>query len=446
MGSKIHSLLKTQFDQVDNSGLVLFRIIFGFLIFLESIGAIFTGWVNSTFIQPSYTFTVIGFEWLQPLPGNGMYYYFTLMAILGLMAMVGYKYRFSIGLFTILWTATYLMQKANYNNHYYLLILLCLFMCLCPASNFASIDSNKNPQKASLTCPKWCINIFKLQLWIVFTYAATAKLYPGWLSGDFINLAFMRKVNYPIIGPFLQQEWFQTMVVYGGILFDFLIIYGLLWKKTRVPAFIIALLFHLFNSAVFQIGIFPYLMIALCIFFFDPDTIRQKFFRLKPFTLSLANEAIDRPKKILLFILGFFFLFQFMLPSRHYIMKGDAAWTEEGHRLSWRMMLRTKSGSIKFLIKNPENDSTWLINPATEVSAKQANSMAGKPDMIWQFSQKIKQNYYLQGIKNIEIYARSSVRLNKGDFHSIIDPNQNLAVTKWDHFKHSSWILSPAKE
>ncbi|WP_316930169.1 HTTM domain-containing protein [Leeuwenhoekiella sp. MAR_2009_132] len=35
---------------------------------------------------------------------------------------------------------------------------------------------------------------------------------------------------------------------------------------------------------------------------------------------------------------------QLELPLRHWIIKDDVLWTEEGHRLSWRMMLRSKGG------------------------------------------------------------------------------------------------------
>ena len=48
---------------------------FGLLIAVESFGALLTGWVKRAFIDPEFTFTFIGFEWLQPLPGNGMYWY-----------------------------------------------------------------------------------------------------------------------------------------------------------------------------------------------------------------------------------------------------------------------------------------------------------------------------------------------------------------------------------
>lgn len=96
---------KFLFKQIDNSPLIIFRIIFGLLIFLESVGAIFTGWIKRTLIDPEFTFTVIGFEWLQPLPGNGMYFYYLVMGTFGFFVMIGYKYRLSIISFTLMWTA-----------------------------------------------------------------------------------------------------------------------------------------------------------------------------------------------------------------------------------------------------------------------------------------------------------------------------------------------------
>ena len=105
--------------EVDNSPLVLFRMVFGFLAAAESFGAIFTGWVHETFIEPGFTFTVIGFEWLQPLSGDGMIYYFIVMGVAGLCIMLGLFYRASTFVFAGLWTMVYLMQKSHYNNHYY---------------------------------------------------------------------------------------------------------------------------------------------------------------------------------------------------------------------------------------------------------------------------------------------------------------------------------------
>ena len=116
------------FRPIDNAPLIVFRIFFGFLLFAETFGAILTGWVKRVMIDPVFTFSHIGLEWLQPLPGNGMYYYFGLMSVFGLLVMIGYKYRLSLAAFTIMWGVAYLMQKETYNNHYYLLLLMCIIM------------------------------------------------------------------------------------------------------------------------------------------------------------------------------------------------------------------------------------------------------------------------------------------------------------------------------
>ena len=165
------------FRKIDNSPLLLFRIFFGFLIALECYGAMLTGWIRRTLVAPEFTFTFIGFEWLQPLPGAGMYLYFFIMGTLGVCIALGYKYRFSIIVFTLLWTGVYLMQKSSYNNHYYLLILISLFMCFFPAHCGYSIDAKQHPtlkKDFMFSYVKWSI---VLQLFIVYTYAAIAKLY-----------------------------------------------------------------------------------------------------------------------------------------------------------------------------------------------------------------------------------------------------------------------------
>ena len=72
------------FSKIDNAPLLVFRVFFGILITLESFGAIATGWVRNTLILPKTTFSFIGFEFLQPLPGPGMYFYFVVMGTLGI--------------------------------------------------------------------------------------------------------------------------------------------------------------------------------------------------------------------------------------------------------------------------------------------------------------------------------------------------------------------------
>jgi len=422
-------------------------MIFGLLIFAESFGAIITGWVRQVLIEPDFNFTLIGFEWLQAPDGYAMYIHFGLMAICGLMVMLGFYYRAGVAGFTILWTMVYWMQKSSYNNHYYFLILLCIFMLIIPAHAYASLDAKRNSSIVSNTCPRWCITIFILQMWIVFTFAATHKLYPGWLEGEFISMNFLGKSNYWLIGDLLQKPWLQEAVIYGGIVFDGLIIYFLLYKKTRVPAFIISIVFHLFNSIVFQIGIFPYLMIGLTVFFFEPELIRKIFFKKKPIvtynTLLIPQISVKRASIAFIFLC--YFILQLYLPLRHYLYKGDVFYTEEGHRLAWRMMLRYKTGNLTYQITSTDSDSTWTVKPNEFLTSRQSRAIVGKPDMIWQFAQYLDNHYQEIGVGDVEVRALAYIRLNKQPVVRLIDGQVDLSEVRWESLKHSDWILSPDK-
>lgn len=440
--NRINRLL---FTKIDNSPLLIFRIFFGTLVALECYGAILTGWVKRTLIEPEFTFNFIGFDWLQPLPGYGMYFYFFLMGTLGVLIALGYKYRFSIISFTLLWTTVYLMQKTSYNNHYYLLILISGIMCFFPANAGCSIDAKINPS----TKKEWMFGYVKwtivLQLFIVYTYASVAKIYGDWLDFSIIKILMSSKAHYYIIGDLLQQTWVHRIIGVFGILFDLLVIPALLWKPTRKIAFLAGIFFHLFNSIVFQIGIFPYLSLAFTVFFFEAETIRGIFFKRKP---SYAKNEVKIPsfKNALLTLGGIYFIIQLVLPIRHHFIKDDVLWTEEGHRMSWRMMLRNRTGNLQFKVVNKKTNTTTLVDPKEYLSKKQGARIAAYPDFIWQFARRLKREYTEKG-EAVSIYATNSkVSINGKPYRAFIDPKVDLADESWNHFKHHEWILpSPLK-
>ncbi|OEK09492.1 hypothetical protein A8C32_12330 [Flavivirga aquatica] len=431
------------FKHIDNSSLVVFRIIFGFLCFLESVGAIFTGWVKKTLVDSDFTFSFIGLEWLQPLPGNGMYFYYAIMGIFAFFVMVGYKYRLSMISFTLMWSATYFMQKSSYNNHYYLLMLISSIMVFLPAHRYASIDVKQNPNLKSISMPQWCRGVIIFQLFIVYTYASVAKLYPDWLDTTVIELLMRGKKNYVIVGELLQQKWLHYVLAYGGILFDGLIVPFLLYKPTRKYAFMSSVFFHLFNSIIFQIGIFPYLSLAFALFFFQPKTIQELFLKKKLFYKADA-VIVPNLKTPLIIVFFIYFLIQIGLPLRHHFIEDNVLWTEEGHRMSWRMMLRSKRGQTTFTVKNKETGKSIIVNLNDYLSAKQKRSVSTKPDVIWQFAQYLKQKYKDNG-NDISVYVNCKVSINGKPFKTLIDPEVDIADVKWETFKHTSWIL-PSKQ
>ena len=430
------------FKHIDNSALIVFRIIFGLLCFLESVGAIFTGWITRTLVDPKFTFSFIGFEWLQPLPGNWMYVYYAVMGIFGLLIMLGYKYRMSAIAFTLLWCGVYFMQKASYNNHYYLLILLSAIMVFLPANKYASLDAKYNPSIKSISMSNWCKWVFVLQLFILYSYASIAKMYPDWIDLTVPKLLMQSKINYPIIGGFLQNDFMPYLVGYGGILFDGLIIPLLLFKPTRKYAFFASIFFHLFNSIVFQVGVFPYLSLAFCLFFFNPETVRNIFLKKKKL-YTKTEITIPKYKSALITVASIYFIIQIALPLRHHFIEDDVLWTEEGHRMSWRMMLRSKSSNTTYKIIDNETKKETQLNLKDYLSKKQIRLASSKPDVMWQFAQRLKKEYREKG-QDISVYITAFVSVNGKPHKQLIDPKVDIANVKWNVFKHNDWIL-PSK-
>ena len=441
------------FQPIDNSPLVFFRIGFGLLILAEAWGAIATGWVRRAFVDPQVTFPFIGFEWLREIHGPGMYAYFGIMGIAGLMVMLGWRYRIGIILYAVLWSFAYLGQKTNYNNHYYLLMLLCMVMAMMPAHQYYSLDARRNPNIRSLTCPRWCIWAFLVQLTIVYVYASIAKMYPAWLVAKPVSMWFGARADWPIIGPLLAASWVHWVVSYGGILFDLLIAPALLWRKTRMWAFGIAIFFHLFNSLVFHIGIFPYLGILLCVFFFPPEEVRRLFMKIRLRLAQVHIKMMEKPapdlaalspyptRKLLVYFFAVWFVIQIGLPLRHWTYAGNANWTEEGHRLAWHMMLRVKQGYVKFVVKDHRTGKSTTIPSKKYLTRKQSRVVATRPDMCWQFVQYLKADLAKNGQDSVAIYAKGKVSLNGAPYAPLYDPNADLTTKDWHRFKAADWLI-----
>lgn len=425
------------FKNIDNSPLIVFRIFFGFLISCESFGAIITGWVKRVLIEPKFTFSFIGLEWLQPLSGYGMYFYFIIMGLFGIAIMLGYRYRVAIIGYTILWAGVYFMQKTSYNNHYYLLLIISFYMIFLPANQYASLDVKQQRIHKQNTMPYWISLLFIVQVTIVYFYAAIAKFYPDWLDGTFTKLLLSGTTSNEFLLKIFLNKYFYLFIAYAGILFDLLIVPLLLFKKTRTIALAASLSFHLFNAIFLQIGIFPFFALSFSLFFYPPEKIRKLFFKNKLSIEEPIAYNYSRKRIFLYFLIPFLFI-QFILPLRHHLIEGDVLWTEEGHRLSWRMMLRKRDGFINFKIKNNDTGEITSYDYHKNLSPKQANTLATKPDFIWQYCQRIKQEY---SGKNISIFIDCKNNINNGEFKTLIDPKQDFAKAKWNYFWHNEWVL-----
>ena len=120
----LSSALAGLFQPVDGASCVFFRVCFGLLTAKWAWDYLAIGRVREFYIEPAFHFTYYGFDWVQPWPGEGMTLHFVGLIILSLMIAAGCFYRTSTLLFAIGFTYVFLLDRTNYQNHYYLIGLI----------------------------------------------------------------------------------------------------------------------------------------------------------------------------------------------------------------------------------------------------------------------------------------------------------------------------------
>ncbi len=417
-------MVKKLFEPLDIASLVVFRVAFGGIMIWEMWRYYDYGWIKRYYIDPEFYFSYLGFEWLHPWPGNGMYIHFGVLALLGLFIVVGFAYRLSTTLFFLGFTYVFLLDESNYLNHFYLVSLMSLLMIFVPTHRWLSVDAMIRPGVRSQVVPTWSLWLLRAQLGIVYVYAAIAKMNWDWLRGQPMIQWLYNRRDYAVLGPFFEQEWFGIFFSYGGLLLDLLVVPFLLWKRTRWLAYAAALSFHLLNNFMFGIGIFPWFMIAATTLFFSPSWPRGILFWLK--VPSIDHWQAPKWQDATVALLAVYMALQLLVPLRHWLYPGDVAWSEEGHRFSWRMKLRDKDGDVTFYVTDPATMTTWPVDARDYLRSKQYREMDTRPDMIVQFAHYIEGRMQEQGYGDLEVRAWANVSLNGRLWQPMIDPTVDL--------------------
>ncbi|MFZ0062237.1 MAG: HTTM domain-containing protein [Pyrinomonadaceae bacterium] len=443
--SSLRRLCAALFKPVDISFLVFFRIVFGGITLWEVYRYFSYGWIGRYYVDPVINFTYYGFSWVKPWPGRGMYIHFFVLGLAAACVMVGFLYRIAAPVVFIAFTYFFLLDQTRYLNHFYLVCLISFLMCFLPAERAFSIDALLRRRIHSVVVPAWTLWLLRAQVGIPYFYGGIAKLNSDWILGGEPMRSWLRPLTkMPGGGPVFTANWVVYGFVIGGLMLDLLVVPLLLWRRTRPFAFAAAVVFNLINAVIFDIGIFPWLMLGALLIFFPPDLMRRFARAFKPGVApgGKMSQASVRPKttaegsscpsfstsqKLVAGLLAAYLAVQLFFPLRHYLYPGNVSWTEEGHNFSWHMKLRTKDGEAVFNVTHPGSGQTWIIKPEDYLKSHQLTKMITKPDLILLFSHHLAEEKRREGYDKVEVRARVMVSLNGREPQLLIDPNVDLA-------------------
>jgi vitamin K-dependent gamma-carboxylase-like protein len=358
--------------------------------------------------------------------------------VLGLAAacvIAGFLYRITAPVFFLAFTYFFLLDQTRYLNHFYLVCLISFLMCFLPAERAFSVDALLRRKIRSDVVPAWTLWLLRVQVGIPFFYGGIAKLNSDWIHGGEPMRTWLRP--WTKITPMFTADWVVYGFVIGGLLLDLLVVPLLLWRRTRLFAFAAAILFNLINAVIFDIGIFPWLMLGALLIFFPPDLMRrfarafmspgEGFPAAEPSQASVSCPSLSTSQKLVAGLLAAYLAVQILLPLRHYLYPGNVSWTEEGHNFAWHMKLRTKVGEAMFTVSHPRSGQTWTIKPEDYLESHQVTKVITKPDLLVLFAHHLAEEKRRQGYEDVEVRARVMVSLNGREPQLFIDPNVDLA-------------------
>jgi hypothetical protein len=429
--------------------LAVFRIALGAVLVWDCWRFIRHDRIERYWIEPDFFFTYPGFHWVAPLPEPWIWVAWLGMGFCALLVMLGLFYRVSIVALTVLFSYFFLLDKTEYLNHFYLVILFLILMCFMPANRALSLDARFFGRGGG-TVAYAHVAILRLQMEIMLIYAGLVKLTPDWLAGEPLAMWLRPQADQFVFGFLFHYDWVILVGTWGTVALHVLGAPLLLWHRTRLATFFVYCAFHAANSAFFNIGIFPWLTIAATTIFFAPDwplRLARWFHGLfEPLPAAEATPAAPGPVRLIpmaaLVAMGAWTAVQIVLPIRAGAFPTEVRWSGDGHRFSWRMRIYDRDAEGVFIVR--AGDDVWEVNPRDHLSHRQTWKMLVRSDMVHQFANHLENVWRADGHEDVEVYADIMKSLNGRPMQRFIDPEVDLTAVPLGYLRADAWVLPNA--
>lgn len=434
---------------IDVASLAGFRMVFGLVMAIDSVVHL----ANVDWFFPAWEFRPVSPGWeafdaAMRLPATPV---LCVAFLAALLVMLGCATRWAALLLGVTHAYLYLWDATQFNNHNYLIVLLCGWIAITRLDQDWSLQAVMQPTRRSVTVPWWYLGIFLFHFGLVYTYGAINKLNGDWLQGEPLTLWLATEAHRPVIGPWLMHPAAKYVFAYGGLLFDALITPALCHRRTRPWAILAALLFHYTNSWMFKIGPFPWLMMGSCLLFLEPGTPRRWLHWCRGLAISSGSSPamtrmdamVTRRQQATLSLLTCYVVLQCLLPLRCYWYDGNPEWTEEAKNYSWRMMLSHKDTFLGVIVADLATGQIWEVDVRDHLSRRQMRGKGvwGHPRHMAAYARFLRQQAIARGFKDPYVKVDAVASLNGRPYQYLVDPDIDLSTAPVEWWTTPAWIV-----
>jgi hypothetical protein len=445
------NFLERSHELVDARQLAIFRMVFGAAMVYQMVHYMGSGLVESGLMAPKMLFTYEGFHWLQPFSTGAMHALVAALALSGACIFLGLFTRAASAFFGVGFLYILLLDKSLFNNHLYLFCLIAILFACMPTDRVWSLrHAFFGKERVDSRIPRWAGWLLCAQIFIVYFYGGIAKLNADWLTRqEPMRSALLYFTEaHPAMG-FLSNEPMVYLFNYGGLAFDLLIGFMLLWRPVRSWALLLVAFFNITNHFLFDdIGVFPFVMLPATLLFFSPEEVAafldHRGWRLKAQGKRKraelpSHEAHGRWPWVRMLI-GAYLVFQLLFPLRWLLMPGNTDWTSIGQRFSWRMKSTVRVvDKLEYYLTNDAGER-GKVAVDTYLNTLQIKMLAKDPRMIIDFAKFLLEDSRQRGIPVEHVTTVITVRYNGRAPLTLYPPELDVAALDPGRDPRGKWI------
>ena len=434
-------LIARLFDPIDACSLAAFRAAFGLLVALRAAWYLLSGNLD-LYYQADLLFHYSWAPWvtLPPAPWLHLLMLGVLLAALALAA--GALTRVSAAAVALGLGYFHLLDKSTHGSLNNLAIYLSVLLVFVPTHRALSLDVGRGLTRGDERAPAWGLWILRLQVGVMYLFAGLVKLSGEWLAGEPVRTWMRdRHLGGPLEGLMTHEAAVMSMV-WGGLLFDLLIVPLLLWRRTRPLGIVLLFAFHGGIMLALDLGqLTPILIVLTLLLFLPPQATGAWTRRLagKPaYQVALEGQPPwQRPapgqRRAVVAALGLWAVLQLVVPLRHLATPGDDRWTYEAQPFSWWMRSFQMDLDARFHVQL-DGGPRQRIDPMDYIHHNQTY-FAFDPDMVLQFARHVAADYRARGHQQVAVYVDASGNLLGAPRQRFLPTGVDLASYRGDPYR-----------
>ena len=332
-------------------------------------------------------------------------------------------------LFAVGFAYVELIDAALYLNHYWFVTLAAVLLAVLPGRPRRSGRS---------TVPAVRVWALRGQIAVVYVFAGIAKLNADWLLAGRADAHWLAaRTDRPVVGPLARRAGRRRSCSAGPAPRSTSRSSAGCCGAGRGPSPTSAVvIFHVATAMLFQIGVFPWVMIACTPIFFDPDWPRSA----PPIGSRPGSPRNRRPASgrspvgrsivlaVALVALVVLAAVNVVLPLRHY-------WRRRQRALQRRRLLPVVAGDAHRASRvprvrrdRPRHRRTWTVEPGSVLTEWQTAQALTRPDLALATAHLVAEDFARRGVADVEVRADSWVAFNGRSRQRWIDPSVDLAT------------------